>query len=116
MKGVTPYQFEVLQRIREVETRHRAPADLDQILELLSWMPTKASVQFTIRAMVTKRLIRKGSTELRRGRKRVIYHMEPLGEQALDPRRVVEELPGSAEAESFIPEEIPSSFREVLEG
>ena len=48
----------------------------DQLLEKLSWQPTKEAAQFTIRAAVTKKLIAK--TErliLRRGRKRVCYEV-----------------------------------------
>lgn len=116
MRGVTPYQFEVLQRVSELQKRHGTAPDLDQILELLSWMPSKASVQFTLRAMVDKKLISKGPTELRRGRVRVVYLLERLGKQALDPRRVVADAEvDSALTEPPQPEDLDFSLREVLE-
>lgn len=44
--------------------------DLDQVLEELSYKTTKASLQFSIRALVKHGLIEKLGTETRRGRSR----------------------------------------------
>lgn len=121
MKGITPYQFELLQRVSDLQKLHGEPPDLDQVLELLSWMPSKPSVQFTIRAMIDKGLISKRPAELRRGRVRVTFAIEKLGRQALDPRVEepdddVEKLVESELTEPELPEVVEFSLREVLEG
>ncbi len=49
--------------------------DLDQLLERISdefYETTKASMQFSIRALIQHGLIRKDSPALRRGRRRVV--------------------------------------------
>jgi DNA-binding MarR family transcriptional regulator len=47
------------------------PVDLDQLLERLQYATTKASIQFSIRALIKHNLIYKAGTETRRGRLRV---------------------------------------------
>jgi hypothetical protein len=94
MKGVTEHQFEMLQHV--AKGGPNGLLDFDQLLDLLSWMPTKAASQFTIRALVKKGLMLKGELELRRGRRRVLYSMTPDGKLALDPRPV----PAAEEGES----------------
>lgn len=85
MRGVSPYQLELLKLLSEVPEAE--PLDFDQLLEKLSWAPSKESAQFTIRALVKKELIEKGETlELRRGRKRVTYQLTKHGNLVLDPR------------------------------
>lgn len=84
MKGVTPYQLEILQHVADAPPAD--PLDFDQLLEKLSWRPSKESAQFPIRSLVTKRLLEKGELQLRRGRKRVVYVLTPAGRQVLDPR------------------------------
>jgi len=97
MKGVTPYQFEILQHV--AAGGDDGPLDFDQLLDLLSWMPSKASSQFTIRAVMKKGLLTKGDLTFRRGRRRVLYTLTPEGRLALDPRgasapEVEDSLPG----------------------
>lgn len=98
MKGITPYQLEVLRHVAAAPGD--APLDFDQLLEKLSWQPTKEAAQFTIRAAVTKKLIAK--TErliLRRGRKRVCYEVASEGVLVLDPRLAASPTPGSSPAD-----------------
>lgn len=87
MRGITDKQLETLQLVARGA---RAPAvgliDFDQLLEELSWKPTKQSAQFTIRALITKGLIAKSGPLLRRGRQRVVYQMTEDGKLVLDPR------------------------------
>lgn len=44
--------------------------DLDQLLERLSYKPSKASIQFSIRALIDRGLIERKPFEERRGQKR----------------------------------------------
>lgn len=84
MKGVTPYQLEILKHVAKGTAE--APVDFDELLEALSWKPTKQSAQFTIRALITKKLLEKTGLQLRRGRKRVCYRLTREGRLVLDPR------------------------------
>lgn len=47
--------------------------DLDQLLERLTYKPTKDALQFSIRHMVSRGLIEKRETELRRGAQRRVF-------------------------------------------
>jgi DNA-binding PadR family transcriptional regulator len=101
LKGVTPYQFEILTTLGRLEALGERLADFDQLLETLSWTPSKESAQFTIRAMVGKKFIEKAPLESRRGRNRVCYRLLEAGKAVLDPRRMAPEKPeGPAEKES----------------
>ena len=44
--------------------------DIDQLLDRLPYDTSKQSMQFSIRALINKKLVVKGDTELARGRKR----------------------------------------------
>lgn len=57
--------------------------DLDQLLELVDYETTKQSMQFSIRALVNRRLIEKLPTETRRGRARVRYRITRDGRAVL---------------------------------
>lgn len=92
MKGVTPYQFEALLKVREIEAASGRLADFDQVLEKLSWTPSKESAQFTIRAIIAKGFMEKMPVETRRGRNRVLYRVTEKGKRALDPRVPMPEL------------------------
>ena len=48
------------------------PCDLDELLERVAYDVTKPAMQFSIRALINRGLIEKGS-ETRRGAKRVTY-------------------------------------------
>jgi hypothetical protein len=86
MKGVTDYQLEILRHVSEAPESD--PLDFDQLLEKLSWAPSKESAQFPIRSLVSKKLLAKGPLTLRRGRKRVVYLLTEEGRILLDPRLV----------------------------
>lgn len=87
MKGVTDKQLEALQLVSVGATAGSGDAiDFDQLLERLTWKPTKQSAQFTIRALIAKGLITKAGQLLRRGRLRVVYQMTKAGKLVLDPR------------------------------
>lgn len=85
MRGLTAYQIEILQLVL-AGGEGGAPLDFDQLLERLSWKPSKEAAQFSIRAVVAKGLLAKGELELRRGRRRVLYALTEEGHLALDPR------------------------------
>ena len=55
------------------------PTDLDELIERVSYKPTKQSIQFSIRALIAHGLIEKGTTEKRRGRMRAIIKITPAG-------------------------------------
>lgn len=101
MKGLTKRQFELLQHVKE--GGKDGLLDFDQLLDLLSWAPSKESAQFTIRALIGKGLLLKaGDLQLRRGRKRVCYELTEEGRKALDPRG---SLPvGKPEVSVWLPE------------
>lgn len=84
MKGVTPYQLEILQHVAAAPAEE--PIDFDQLLDKLSWRPSKESAQFPIRSLVAKGFVKKGSLSLRRGRQRVTYLLTEKGKKLLDPR------------------------------
>ena len=104
MKGITPYQLEVMLKLDTLAAAAGRLADFDQLLERLSWKPTKESAQFVVRALVTKGFIEKMPRELRRGRTRVCYKTTEKGRLALDPTReakAVESLSSGASFEDF---------------
>lgn len=59
------------------------PCDLDQIIERLSYAPTKEALQFSIRNLIKKELIQKTGTEKRRDRRRVLISPTALGKRIL---------------------------------
>ena len=100
MKGVTRYQAEILSKLKGLESSTGKLVDLDQLLEQLSWSPSKESVQFTIRALIQKGYIEKMPVETRRGRNRVCYRLTEGGMKVLDPRSVI--LEDTAKAAEFL--------------
>jgi len=61
--------------------------DLDELLEQLGqefdWHTTKQSLQFSIRALIKRKLIYKVGTEKRRGRNRVVLAPTFMGYQVM---------------------------------
>lgn len=53
--------------------------DLDQLIERLTYKPTKQSVQFSIRALIAHGLIQKDAPEKRRGRTRTLISLTEQG-------------------------------------
>jgi DNA-binding MarR family transcriptional regulator len=65
-----------------------SPTDLNEILERLSYAPTKESVQFSIRALIAHNIIEKLGSENRRGRRRVLIGATELGKQLAAPSKI----------------------------
>jgi DNA-binding MarR family transcriptional regulator len=61
--------------------------DLDQILERLSYKPTKQSLQFSIRALIAHALIQKDAPEKRRGRVRTLISLTKTGEAMIGTKK-----------------------------
>jgi hypothetical protein len=86
MRGLTAYQVEVLRLALAGNPAGEGHIDFDQLLDRLSWQPSKQSAQFTIRACIAKKVLEKTETVMRRGRHRICYRITPAGMLALDPR------------------------------
>lgn len=120
MKGLTKRQVELLLHVKKGGADDLL--DFDQLLDLLSWVPSKESAQFTIRPLVRRGLLSKAELQLRRGRKRVCYQLTEAGKLALDPRGplpvVMKEVSDeSLEAGAFPVPGVPEDFDlEILEG
>ncbi|MEB0029202.1 hypothetical protein QN372_00415 [Undibacterium sp. RTI2.1] len=56
-----------------------ASVDLDEILDRVRYETTKASLQFSIRALIAHKLIEKKGIEKRRGRQRQVIEATELG-------------------------------------
>lgn len=69
MRGLTQKQSEILKLVIKGNPDGTF-LDLDQLLDRLSYKPTKQALQFSIRYMIDKGLIEKKPTEHRRGAKR----------------------------------------------
>lgn len=90
---LTKYQLELLMLIQKAAEDEEL-IDFDQLLEQLSWQPTKASCHFSIRALTRRKLIEKTPTLLlRRGRQRVAFKLTLAAEMLLDPRLQPEAKP-----------------------
>lgn len=83
------------------------PADLDEILERIRYETTKASLQFSIRALIKHGFIEKAGTEKRRGRQRVVIKATELGRQMVQV--------GAASSQSIIETDEDSLIAELLE-
>lgn len=70
-----------------------ALVDMDQLLERLSYEPTKQSLQFSIRALVKRGLIDKGPEVSRRGRRRITFSLTQKGREMLPASSEQEPVP-----------------------
>lgn len=111
MKGVTAYQLEVMIKVGEIGLQTGRFADLDQILDSVSWGPSKESLQFVLRSLIGKGLLEKTARESRRGRVRVCFKATEKGLNALDPRRET----GTYSVCSGVPESSMEPAKEFLE-
>lgn len=75
------------------------PVDLDELLDRLSYKPTKQSLQFSIRALVDRKMIEKGERQIRRGRLRVVFLPTALGRAVIEDKSSGVELPAGALSE-----------------
>ena len=62
------------------ENADKSLVDLDQIIERQSYETNKPSIQFIIRNLVQKGLIEKTGSEVRNGRRKVLFKTTTLGE------------------------------------
>lgn len=81
--NLTTKQIWILQTIRKHWERHHEDIDIDQLLESLPYETTKASVQFSIRALIKKGMILKCECEVRRCRKRRVIKITPFAKTML---------------------------------
>jgi DNA-binding PadR family transcriptional regulator len=81
-------------------------ADLDQVIERCGYNPSKQSIQFSIRALVEKGLVERGSKERRRGRMRVTIIPTHMGKHyagPLSPRKgTMRGVVSTVEEEDFL--------------
>lgn len=75
---LTAKQIELL-RVIATGNGPGEPCDLDEILERVRYETTKASLQFSIRALIKHSLIEKKDVEKRRGRQRRPIAITSLG-------------------------------------
>lgn len=76
---LTHKQIEQMQVI-SAGNKDGSPVDIDEILERLSYKPSKESFQFSLRALIAKELVEKGAREVRRGRERQTIVLTKTGE------------------------------------
>mgnify|MGYP000268186670 CR=1 FL=1 len=72
MRNLSSKQTEILTHVIRMNP-DGSFIDLDQLLERLSYKPTKDALQFSIRHLVGRGLIEKKATELRRGAQRRVF-------------------------------------------
>lgn len=106
---LTPNQTEVL-KVVAAGNDDGSQTDLDEIIERVSYRPSKAAIQFTIRSLIGHGLIEKVGSEKRRDRKRVLIGITDLGRHfaAAASRR-----PGFVTTE--VEEEVFAEIAEILE-
>lgn len=82
MRPLTDKQTEILRVLCKLNA-DGSFVDLDQLLMRLSYDTSKQSMQFSIRALVSRGLIVKQPCENRRGRSRVVYAPTQLAYSSL---------------------------------
>jgi DNA-binding MarR family transcriptional regulator len=83
---LTTKQLEILRVVTSANV-DGSLADLDEILERLSYKPTKEAIHFSIRALIAHGLIEKLGSEKRRGRRHVLIGITALGKHFVTPIR-----------------------------
>lgn len=82
-------------------------ADIDEILDRLSYETTKQSLQFSLRALAAKGCIQKMPTEIRRKRSRVVYSATESGKEYFTaPKTEASESEFKTECDSILDAEI----------
>lgn len=62
--------------------------DLDELIQRLPYVTTKASIQFIVRNLIGKGLMEKKPAERRRARRRVVISATPDGYELLSRKRL----------------------------
>lgn len=88
-----------------------AATDLDQIIERLSYHPSKQSLQFSIRALIAHRLIQKDASEKRRGRTRTVISLTEQGQVIVGAKPKTGPAP-VPEADEMLSESIEEVFED----
>lgn len=95
LRGLTRNQTELLTLVKAGGPDGHL--DFDQLLDELSWTPTKEAAQFTIRALIKKGVLEKlPELEFRRSRNRICYRLTAEGFRVFDPRSVLSLEVGSS--------------------
>ena len=84
--GLTDKQYRIMLVICDGNGKDDAgnfvPVDMDELLDRLSYRTTKQSMQFSIRYLMRRNLVEKGS-DVRRGARRVTFTPTKLGRQIM---------------------------------
>jgi DNA-binding MarR family transcriptional regulator len=105
---LTTKQIELL-RVITAANPDGSACDLDQVIERINYETTKASIQFSIRALIKHGLIEKTGAEKRRDRKRVLISITKEG-------RGYVVSPVTSPGPAFIASEEDSLLDEIFEG
>lgn len=69
-RNLSPKQWEVVQIILRGNPEDGSWIDFDQLLDRCSYKPTKDTMHFTLRSLVSRGLVEKKDLEMRRGAQR----------------------------------------------
>jgi DNA-binding MarR family transcriptional regulator len=105
---LTVKQIELLRVIAAANPDGTA-CDLDQVIERINYETTKASIQFSIRALIKHGLIEKTGKEKRRDRQRVLISITAAG-------RGYVLTPVSSPGPAFIASDEEALLDEIFEG
>jgi DNA-binding MarR family transcriptional regulator len=105
---LTTKQLELL-RVIAAANEDGSACDLDEVIERINYETTKASIQFSIRALIKHGLIAKVGTEKRRGRQRVLIGITTAG-------RGFVSKPVSSSGPAFVESEETAILEEIFEG
>lgn len=76
-------------KVIKVGNHDGTPVDMDQLLQRLPYETSKASMQFSIRALIGRGLLAKAEErKLRAGRLRVCYLLTPVGWESIPSAKV----------------------------
>ncbi|MFT4064286.1 winged helix DNA-binding protein [Paraburkholderia sp.] len=105
---LTTKQLELLRVIAAANSDGSA-CDLDEIIERINYETTKASIQFSIRALIKHGLIEKVGKEKRRDRQRVLIGITSEGKGYVS-------IPRSSPGPAFVVSEEEALLEEIFEG
>jgi hypothetical protein len=95
-KKLTKNQAELLKLVWKGNPEGEGGVDLDQLLDRVSWKPTKQAFHFSIRALSKRGFLKKEEAlVLRRGRLRVVFNLTPEGSLFFDPRGPIQPVDNS---------------------
>lgn len=90
MSLLTRKQFAILNIIVEGNEAGADPldvlVDLDQVIERIPYLTSKAAIQFSIRSMVEAGFIVKSKRQKRRGASRALYSATEIGSYRINPK------------------------------